>query len=125
MNIVPPGGRVQQAHRDYHLGFYDRVKCSKFPQLIQHANTYLTLRGAVAHSQMPLPSGPTRFLPFSQMFEPGYMAACLEEFQDYFTSHFVSVALDKGDGVFFNPSVLHAAGETQQPTTIAVLTSCS
>ncbi|KIX07458.1 uncharacterized protein Z518_02111 [Rhinocladiella mackenziei CBS 650.93] len=57
---------------------------------------------------MPLPSGPTRFLPFSQLFEAGYMTT---RYQDYFHASYVSVELVKGDGIFFNPSIFHAAGE--------------
>ncbi|KAL3486575.1 hypothetical protein BJX62DRAFT_246634 [Aspergillus germanicus] len=110
LNIVPPGGVAQPAHRDFHMGFFSPDKCVKFPRLLQIANQTLTLQGAVAHSDMPLPSGPTRFLPFSQLFEAGYMAHRRDEFQDFFESHYVSVALEKGDGVFFNPSILHAAG---------------
>lgn len=111
LNIVPPGGEAQRAHRDYHMGFYDAVNCAKFPRLVQTANQILTLQGAIAHSDMPLASGPTRFMPFSQLFEEGYMAGRRPEFQEHFSTNYVSVALEKGDGVFFNPSLYHAAGE--------------
>jgi ectoine hydroxylase-related dioxygenase (phytanoyl-CoA dioxygenase family) len=59
---------------------------------------------------MPLESGPTRLLPFSQKFEEGYMAYRLKEFQDFFLEKYVSVPLEKGDGLFFNPALFHAAG---------------
>ncbi|KAH6986606.1 hypothetical protein EDB80DRAFT_818173 [Ilyonectria destructans] len=111
LNIVPPGGFAQPAHRDYHMGFFDAERCVKFPRLVQMANQILTLQGAVAHTDMPSPSGPTRFLPFSQKFEAGYMAHRRQEFQDHFKSNYISVPLEKGDGVFFNPSILHAAGD--------------
>ncbi|KAL2838531.1 hypothetical protein BJY01DRAFT_250905 [Aspergillus pseudoustus] len=110
LNIVPPGGPAQPAHRDFHMGFFGPDKCVKFPRLLQVANQTLTLQGAVAHSDMPMPSGPTRFLPFSQLFEAGYMAHRREEFQQYFQANYVSLPLEKGDGLFFNPSILHAAG---------------
>lgn len=39
------------------------------------------------------------------------MAYRLKEFQDYFLEAYVSVPLEKGDGLFFNPALFHAAGE--------------
>ena len=40
----------------------------------------LTLQGAVAHVDMPVESGPTLYLPYSQTFEPGYFAWRKPEF---------------------------------------------
>lgn len=62
---------------------------------------------------MPLESGPTRFLPFSQRLEAGYMAHRLREFNEYFSANHISIPLSKGDIVFFNPAVFHAAGENR------------
>ena len=62
---------------------------------------------------MPLESGPTRFLPFSQMFPEGFMAYRQPEFQQYFEREYVSLPLDMGDAVFFNPAIFHAAGENR------------
>ena len=75
------------------------------------ASQLLTLQGAIAHTHMPLDSGPTRLLPFSQLFEEGYMACRLPEFSQYFLENHVSLPLEKGDGIFFNPALFHAAGE--------------
>jgi ectoine hydroxylase-related dioxygenase (phytanoyl-CoA dioxygenase family) len=111
VNIVKPGARAQISHRDYHIGFQDAVSCAQFPKAAQIASQFLTLQGAVAHSDMPLESGPTRLLPFSQKFEEGYMAYRIPEFQDYFLERYVSVPLTKGDGLFFNPALFHAAGQ--------------
>jgi ectoine hydroxylase-related dioxygenase (phytanoyl-CoA dioxygenase family) len=111
VNVVRPGGAAQISHRDYHLGFQSASACAQFPRATQAASQFLTLQGAVAHSDMPLASGPTRLLPFSQRFEEGYMAYRLKEFQDYFLEAYVSVPLAKGDGLFFNPALFHAAGE--------------
>lgn len=111
VNIVRPGGKPQVSHRDYHLGFQTAAQCSSFPKATQIASQFLTLQGAVAHSDMPLESGPTRFLPFSQLFEEGYMAYRLPEFQEFFEMSWVSVPLELGDAVFFNPALFHAAGE--------------
>ncbi|KAL2802370.1 hypothetical protein BJX63DRAFT_115493 [Aspergillus granulosus] len=110
VNIVKPGGAAQESHRDYHLGFQDLESCAAFPQSIQLASQYLTLQGAVAHSDMPLDSGPTRFLPFSQGYEPGYLAWRRTEFREFFQSNYVALPLELGDGLFFNPAVFHAAG---------------
>lgn len=110
VNIVRPNGAAQISHRDYHIGFQSADSCEKFPKALQIASQFLTLQGAVAHSDMPFESGPTRLLPFSQKFEEGYMAYRLKEFQDYFLEEYVSVPLEKGDGLFFNPALFHAAG---------------
>ncbi|USP72916.1 hypothetical protein yc1106_00190 [Curvularia clavata] len=111
VNIVKPGAKAQISHRDYHIGFQDSESCAKFPKATQIASQFLTLQGAVAHSDMPLESGPTRLLPFSQKFEQGYMAYRIPEFQEYFLQNYVSVPLNKGDGLFFNPALFHAAGQ--------------
>jgi ectoine hydroxylase-related dioxygenase (phytanoyl-CoA dioxygenase family) len=111
VNVVKPGASAQISHRDYHIGFQDNEACARFPKALQVASQFLTLQGAVAHSDMPLESGPTRLLPFSQKFEEGYMAYRIPEFQQYFLEKYVSVALEKGDGLFFNPALFHAAGQ--------------
>lgn len=113
VNIVRPGGAPQVSHRDYHLGFQTADACARFPKVMQVASQLLTLQGAVAHSDMPLSSGPTRFLPFSQRFPKGYMAYRRPEFNEYFLSRWVSLPLAKGDGVFFNPALFHAAGANE------------
>ncbi|KAH0848123.1 hypothetical protein FOPE_01813 [Fonsecaea pedrosoi] len=115
VNIVRPGGQPQVSHRDYHLGFQTTAACALYPSAMQVATQFLTLQGAVAHTDMTLASGPTRFLPFSQQFEPGYMAFRLREFQEFFDQNWVSCALKMGDAVFFNPALFHAAGENRTP----------
>ncbi|KAK3676530.1 hypothetical protein LTR78_003806 [Recurvomyces mirabilis] len=111
VNIVKPGGQAQTVHRDYHLGFQTPQGSVKWPKRMHVASQFLTLQGAVAHTDMPIESGPTRFLPFSQMFEEGYLAYRLPEFQKDFQADHVSLPLKKGDAVFFNPALFHAAGE--------------
>ncbi|KAL9091869.1 MAG: hypothetical protein Q9165_004621 [Trypethelium subeluteriae] len=110
-NIVHPGGKAQSSHRDYHLGFQSAEVTNKFPRAMQVASQFLTLQGAVAHSNMPAASGPTRFLPFSQMLEEGFLAYRLPEFQNWFEQRWVALDLEIGDAVFFNPALFHAAGE--------------
>lgn len=57
VNQVRPGGEAQQPHRDYHLGFQQGEFVAEFPIPAQILSQYLTLQGAVAHSDMPLASG--------------------------------------------------------------------
>lgn len=116
VNVVRPGGRPQTAHRDYHLGFQTAESCARFPRTMHVASQFLTLQGAVAHTDMPPDSGPTRFLPFSQRLEDGFVAWRLPAFQEYFDAHWVSVSMIQGDAVFFNPALFHAAGENKTQT---------
>jgi ectoine hydroxylase-related dioxygenase (phytanoyl-CoA dioxygenase family) len=110
VNQVRPGGEAQQPHRDYHLGFQQSAFAAEFPIPVQILSQYLTLQGAVAHSDMPLASGPTRLLPWSHQYELGYIAYRHPDFVDYFANHYVQLPLKKGDGLFFNPALFHAAG---------------
>jgi ectoine hydroxylase-related dioxygenase (phytanoyl-CoA dioxygenase family) len=111
VNVVKPGGAAQVSHRDYHLGFQSAEQCALYPRAMQVASQLLTLQGGVAHCDMRMESGPTRFLPFSQMFEDGFIAYRRPEFQQYFEQEYVSLELKMGDAVFFNPAVFHAAGK--------------
>ncbi|KAJ5559763.1 hypothetical protein N7513_002162 [Penicillium frequentans] len=110
VNAVHPGGAAQEAHRDFHLGLQEADACARFPAPTQLATQFLTLQGAVAHTDMPVESGPTRFLPFSQTYAPGYLAWRRPEFRAYFQENYVALPLTLGDGVFFNPALFHAAG---------------
>ncbi|MCY4048417.1 MAG: phytanoyl-CoA dioxygenase family protein [Hyphomicrobiales bacterium] len=111
VNRVNPGGAAQTPHRDYHLGFMTVEEATRYPSHVHALSAYLTLQGAVAHCDMPIESGPTQLLPFSQHFHEGYLAYGREEFQNYFARNFVQLALEKGDLIFFNPAVMHAAGK--------------
>ncbi|MBB3595309.1 ectoine hydroxylase-related dioxygenase (phytanoyl-CoA dioxygenase family) [Rhizobium sp. BK529] len=110
VNRVNPGGAAQSAHRDYHLGFQSSKVIEQFPAHVHRLSPVLTLQGAVAHCDMPLESGPTLFLPHSQTYEPGYLALKRQEFKDYFEQNHIQLPLEKGDVVFFNPALFHAAG---------------
>lgn len=110
VNIVKPGGMAQSAHRDYHLGFQSDATIDQFPAHAQSMSQYLTLQGAIVHSDMPLESGPTLFLPFSHQYLPGYRAYRKPEFVSYFDEHKVQLPFKKGDAVFFNPALFHGAG---------------
>ncbi|KAM0719369.1 hypothetical protein Q7P37_005274 [Cladosporium fusiforme] len=113
VNVVKPGGKAQVSHRDYHLGFQTKEDVARWPKPMHDASRLLTLQGAVAHTDMPLESGPTRLLPFSQGFESGFMAYRQEEFNAYFLNKYIALPLKKGDAVFFSPALFHAAGENQ------------
>ncbi|WP_085902933.1 phytanoyl-CoA dioxygenase family protein [Kiloniella majae] len=113
VNRVNPGGSAQAAHRDYHLGFMTNEQMTNYPSHIHKLSPLLTLQGAVAHCDMPVESGPTKFLPYSQLFLEGYLAFRRQEIQDYFEENYVQLPLEKGDAVFFNPALMHAAGENR------------
>ena len=110
VNVVNPGGKQQVPHRDYHLGFVADEDLASSPAHLHRTSPVLTLQGAVAHCDMPVESGPTMLLPFSQRFEGGYIAFNRPEFVDFFAEHHVQVPLAKGDAVFFNPALYHGAG---------------
>ena len=110
VNVVNPGGAGQTVHRDYHLGFQSPKVSAEFPAHVHALSPVLTLQGAVAHCDMAVESGPTLYLPHSQKYPHGYLAYWLPEFQEYFVAHHVQLPLAKGDAVFFNPALFHAAG---------------
>ena len=129
-NIVKPGGKAQNPHRDYReyryrgdevvlvfdrsdLGFQAENTAARFPIISQIASQLLTLQSAVAHTDMPIDSGPTQLLPFSQNFDNGYVAYRHPEFVQVFHDQMVQLELAKGDGLFFNPALFHAAGENR------------
>jgi ectoine hydroxylase-related dioxygenase (phytanoyl-CoA dioxygenase family) len=110
LNVVNPGGQAQAMHRDYHLGFFVSEQLKDYPAHVHRLSPALVLQGAVAHVDMPLESGPTLYLPYTQRYEPGYFAYDRPEFQAYFKDHHVQLPLEKGDMVFFSPALFHAAG---------------
>jgi ectoine hydroxylase-related dioxygenase (phytanoyl-CoA dioxygenase family) len=110
VNIVRPGGEMQKPHRDYHLGFQENEVVEKFPVTVHRLSNYLTLQGGVAHTDMPVESGPTVVLPFSHQYDLGYLTWRDSEFSDFFNQHSVQNSMNKGDGIFFNPALFHAAG---------------
>ena len=110
VNIVRPGGEMQKPHRDYHLGFQENEVVEKFPISIHRLSNYLTLQGGVAHTDMPLESGPTVVLPYSQQYDLGYLTWRDTKFAGFFNKYSVQNSMSKGDGIFFNPAIFHAAG---------------
>ena len=110
-NIVHPGGQAQHCHRDYHMGFQQVAQLVQYPAHVHAMSPMLTLQGAIAHSDMPLESGPTKILPFSQQFLPGYLTAGRADCTELFEAQHVQIPLKKGDMLFFNPALMHAAGD--------------
>jgi ectoine hydroxylase-related dioxygenase (phytanoyl-CoA dioxygenase family) len=110
VNVVRPGGQAQEPHRDYHLGFLSDELVARYPTHVHALSPVLTLQGAVAHSDMPLESGPTLYLPYSHRYLPGYLAWRRDDFKAYFAEHHVQLPLHKGDAGFFNPALFHGAG---------------
>ena len=110
VNLVHPGGDAQQAHRDYHLGFQTAEVSALYPSHVHELSPALTLQGAIAHCDMPVESGPTKLLPFSQTYLPGYAAWRREDFREVFENCHVQLPLNKGDALFFSPALFHGAG---------------
>ena len=110
VNRVNPGGAAQTAHRDYHLGFMNADQLATYPIQAHEISPRLTLQGAIAHCDMPVESGPTMLMPYSQRFAEGYVAFGRKEFQEFFAKAHVQLPLEKGDLLFFNPAVMHGAG---------------
>lgn len=110
VNVVNPGGAAQTAHRDYHLGFQADPMAMRYPAHMHRCAPVLTLQAAIAHCDMPIETGPTMYLPYSQRYAPGYLAFRRAEFVGYFDDNLVQLPLRKGDVVFFNPALFHAAG---------------
>ena len=110
VNLVRPGGDAQSGHRDYHLGFMSDEQAKAFPRHVHVVSPYLTLQGAIAHSDMAVESGATKLLPHSHKLPVGYLAWRHPDVIDLFESACVQLRLSVGDALFFNPALLHAAG---------------
>ena len=113
VNLVYPGGAAQRPHRDYHLGFQTPEVCADYPAQVHELSAALTLQGGIAHCDMPIESGPTKLLPFSQLYRPGYVAWRRDDFRAHFEEHHVQLPLEQGDALFFSPALFHAAGANE------------
>jgi len=116
VKVVNPGAREDGARRVHHLGEQTIDVAESYPAHVHALSPGLTLKGVVAHTDMPVESGPTFFLPHSQKYLPGYVAWQLPEFREHAALHHAQIPLFKGDAVFFNPAVFHAAGENSTRT---------
>ena len=110
VNLVYPGGQPQQAHRDYHLGFQTAEVSGQYPAHVHELSPLMTLQGGIAHCDISIESGPTKLLPFSQTYRPGYAAWRRDDFRAHFEEAYVQLLLEKGDAIFFSPALFHAAG---------------
>jgi ectoine hydroxylase-related dioxygenase (phytanoyl-CoA dioxygenase family) len=113
VNQVRPTGKAQSPHRDYHLGFMSQEQLRQYPEPVHRHSHIFLLQGGLAHVDVPVNSGPTKLLPYSQIYPQGYAAASRPEFAAYFEENYVQLPLEKGDCVFFSPALFHAAGENR------------
>ena len=95
------------------MGFQTTERLYEYPAHVHSMSPMLTLQGAIAHSDMPLESGPTKLLPFSQPFLPGYLSPARADCIEWFEAQYVQLPLKKGDMLFFNPALMHAAGDNK------------
>jgi ectoine hydroxylase-related dioxygenase (phytanoyl-CoA dioxygenase family) len=95
------------------MGFQSIEQLERYPVNAHRLSASLTLQGAIAHCDMPIESGPTKLLPYSQLYLPGYLATQYEDFRAYFETNFVQLPLEKGDMLYFNPAMFHAAGSNR------------
>ena len=124
VNRVNPGGAAQTPHRDYHLGFMTAEQAEAFPVQVHRLSPALTLQGAVAHGDMPVETGPTLLLPYSQRYPRRLPRLRAARLQDWFRDRHVQLPLAKGDLLFFNPALMHGAGTNRRPTASGWRTSC-
>ena len=110
VNLVRPGGQAQEAHCDYHLGFLTADQVQSYPPHVHAFSQQLTLQGAIAHCDMPIESGTTKLLPFSQTWPQNYLRYRDSEVRELFEERHVQLPLGKGDLLFFSPGLFHAAG---------------
>jgi len=111
LNVIRPGGEAQTPHRDFHLGFQSSERAAQYPAHVHiGVAPRLSLQGAVAHVECPVEAGPTKLLPFSQLYPAGYVAWRRPDFRQHFEDNFVQLPLSKGDCLFLNPALLHAGG---------------
>ncbi|NKB50626.1 MAG: phytanoyl-CoA dioxygenase [Rhizobiaceae bacterium] len=110
VNLVRPGGQAQEAHCDYHLGFLTAEQVRAYPPHVHLFSPQLTLQGAVAHCDMPIESGTTKLLPFSQTWAKNYLSYRDADVRQLFEKRHVQLPLEKGDLLFFSPGLFHAAG---------------
>jgi ectoine hydroxylase-related dioxygenase (phytanoyl-CoA dioxygenase family) len=113
VNRVNPGGNAQVPHRDFHLGFMSPEQAQRFPAAAHRWTPHMTLQGAVAHCDMPVETGPTMYLPYSQLLHDGYVVFGRPEYQAVFADRYVQLPLQAGDAVFFNPALMHGAGHNR------------
>ncbi|MEP0940367.1 MAG: phytanoyl-CoA dioxygenase family protein [Rhizobiaceae bacterium] len=111
VNLVRPSGKAQEAHCDYHLGFLTAEQVRAYPPHVHAFSPQLTLQGAIAHCDMPIESGTTKLLPFSQTWPENYLRYRDADVRALFEERHVQLPLKKGDLLFFSPGLLHGAGD--------------
>jgi ectoine hydroxylase-related dioxygenase (phytanoyl-CoA dioxygenase family) len=110
VNRVNPGGAAQSAHRDYHLGFQSSEVIQQFPVACSQA-----LAGAdAAGRRCPLRYATRKRADLVLAPQPGLRARLSRPqaagIPRLFRRKPRATAVRKGDVVFFNPALFHAAG---------------
>ena len=122
--MVNPGGAAQSAHRDYHLGFLSAEQAAAYPAHVHRLSPVLTLQGAVAHCDMPVETGPTMYLPYSQQYEPGYLAWRLPEFTRLLRRALRAAAAGEGRRGVLQPRAVPRRPGTTAPRTSSGWRTC-
>ena len=112
VNVVNPGGAAQVAAPRLPPRLHVRRRRRRgYPAHVHRLSPALTLQGAVAHCDMPVETGPTLYLPYSQHVRRRATSRSTgPRFTAYFAEHHVQLPLREGDAVFFNPALFHGAG---------------
>ena len=115
VNVVNPGGAAQNPTSRLPPRFHVRATvAAKFRAHVHRLTPALTLQGAVAHVDMPAETGPDQVsavLAAIRIRIPRVSSG--PEFKEFFEANYVQLPLKKGDAVFFNPALFHAAGHNK------------
>ena len=114
VNLVHPGGEAQQAHRDYHLGFQTAEVSALYPSHVHELSPALTLQGAIAHCDMPVESGPTKLLPFSQLIFLDMLHGAGKTFGRCIRKPICSASVKQRRCSIFQPSYISCCGLKRQ-----------
>ena len=133
-NAIAVGAEQQEVHRDYREYTQSELKISvrltllchassdmahwdkrvgEFPMATHIASQFLTLQLAIAHTDQPLSTGPTRFLVYSNQNPSGYLNVKRPEHLEWINTQMVQMPLEIGDAVFFNPATYHQPGNNE------------
>ncbi len=110
VNVVNPGAPASQLHPSDELALLPAEVAETFPVHSRRLSSELSLRGVVAHTDMPVESGPPTVLPHSHKVPDGHVVWRQPDFEAFASSRAAQIALFKGDIMFVNPAVLHGAG---------------
>ena len=113
INVVNPGGAAQSPHRDYHLGFQSAGGAGALSRACPSALAGADAAGRgrpLRHADRDRSDALSAVLADLRARLP---ALARPEFMEYFDKHRIQLPLEKGDVVFFNPALFHAAGSNR------------